>query len=109
MRAQTAEGVALRSHMHVQMPRPRAAHHALAGVDDSWVAGDDGAEALLHVAHQQRCLGGREPADAARRRRRRCGARGHGAHCTGASRQAVRTFGLSLKGDSPACVFAPLF
>ena len=66
-------------------------HHALAGVDDSREAGDDGAEALLHVAHQQRRLRGRQPADAARRRCRR--ARGHGAHCTG---QPARAGGQAI-------------
>ena len=66
-------------------------HHALAGVDDSREAGDDGAEALLHVAHQQRRLGGRQPAYAARRCRRRT--RGHGAHCTG---QPVRAGGWAI-------------
>ena len=69
--------IAARAHTRPSTRRPTT-HHAARDVHHRGEARDDGAEALLHVAHQQRGLRGHQPPHAATAR----GAAGHRARCS---------------------------
>ena len=78
-------------------PASHTPHHAPAGVDDRREASDDGAEALLHVAHQQRGRRRIELANTAAAAAAASSHGRHGAHCT------IRDSGISL-GVGGVCV-----